>query len=121
MRKEFWLLMTLFQFLDSTVLFVVSTLIKEILKEVKLDKGNIKQVILLTHNIYFHKEVSYEGLHRKGDKPLFWILRRNLKTPIIQPYFEQTQFNLHTICFGEIERMGKKFRNYGTKYNEKNS
>lgn len=75
--------------LDSNVLFVVSTLIKEILKEVKLDKGNIKQVILLTHNIYFHKEVSYEGLHRKGEKPLFWILRRNNKTSVIQSYFEQ--------------------------------
>lgn len=75
--------------LDSNVLFVVSTLIKEILKEVKLDKGNIKQVILLTHNIYFHKEVSYEGLYRKGEKPLFWILRRNNKTSVIQSYFEQ--------------------------------
>lgn len=75
--------------LDSNVLFVVSTLIKEILKEVKLDKGNIKQVILLTHNIYFHKEVSYEGLHRKGEKPLFWILRRNHKTSTLQSYYEQ--------------------------------
>lgn len=75
--------------LDSNVLFVVSTLIKEILKEVKLDKGNIKQVILLTHNVYFHKEVAYEGLYRKGEKPLFWILRRNHKTSTIQPYFEQ--------------------------------
>lgn len=75
--------------LDSHVLFVVSTLIKEILKEVKVDKGNIKQVLLLTHNIYFHKEVSFEGLHRKGEKPLFWILRRNNKTSQLQPYFEQ--------------------------------
>ncbi|MBF0477999.1 MAG: AAA family ATPase [Candidatus Omnitrophica bacterium] len=75
--------------LDSNILFIVSTLIKEILKEVKLDKGNIKQVILLTHNVYFHKEVSYEGLHRKGEKPLFWILRRSHKTSAIHPYFEQ--------------------------------
>ena len=75
--------------LDSNVLFIVSTLIKEILKEVKLNKGNIKQVILLTHNVYFHKEVSYEGLNKKGEKPLFWILRKNNKTTSIQPYFEQ--------------------------------
>jgi len=75
--------------LDSNVLFIVSTLIKEILKEVKLNKGNIKQVILLTHNVYFHKEVSYEGLNRKGEKPLFWILRRNNKLSTIQPYLDQ--------------------------------
>lgn len=75
--------------LDSNVLFIVSTLIKEILKDVKLDKGNIKQVILLTHNVYFHKEVSYEGLHRKGEKPVFWILRKNNSNSTIQSYLEQ--------------------------------
>ena len=37
--------------LDSNVLFIVSTLIKEIIKNVKSEIGNIKQVILLTHNI----------------------------------------------------------------------
>lgn len=75
--------------LDSNVLFVVSTLIKEILKDVKSDKGNIKQVILLTHNVYFHKEVSYEGLNRKGEKPQFWILRKNFKFSTIQHYNDQ--------------------------------
>ncbi len=45
--------------LDSNVLFVVSTLIKEIIKDIKSYIGNIKQLILLTHNVYFHKEVSF--------------------------------------------------------------
>jgi wobble nucleotide-excising tRNase len=75
--------------LDSNVLFIVSTLIKEVLKDVKLDKGNVKQVILLTHNVYFHKEVSFEGLHRKGEKPFFWILRKNNTISTIQPYLER--------------------------------
>jgi len=72
--------------LDSNVLFVVSTLIKEIIKTVKLDEGNIKQIILLTHNVYFHKEVSYEGLNRKGEKSQFWILRKNNKVSTIHFY-----------------------------------
>lgn len=75
--------------LDSNVLFIVSTLIKEILKDVKLDKGNIKQVILLTHNVYFHKEVSFEGSNRKGEKPVFWILRKNNSVSTVQSYLEQ--------------------------------
>lgn len=75
--------------LDSNVLFIVSTLIKEILKDVKAIKGTIKQVILFTHNVYFHKEVSFEGLHRKGEKPYFWILRKNNKITNIQAYKEQ--------------------------------
>lgn len=72
--------------LDSNVLFVVSTLIKEIIKTVKSDLGNIKQIILLTHNVYFHKEVSYEGLNRKGEKSQFWIMRKNNKVSTIHFY-----------------------------------
>lgn len=72
--------------LDSNVLFVVSTLIKEIIKNVKTDVGNIKQVILLTHNVYFHKEVSYERLNGKGEKSQFWILRKNNKLSTIHFY-----------------------------------
>jgi wobble nucleotide-excising tRNase len=74
--------------LDSNVLFIVSTLIKEIITSIKEDNGNIRQLILLTHNIYFHKEVSYEGLNRKGEKSQFWILRKNLKQSTIQFYGE---------------------------------
>lgn len=72
--------------LDSSVLFIVSTLIKELIKNVKGEAGNIKQIILLTHNVYFHKEVSYEGLNRKGEKSQFWILRKNNKISTIQFY-----------------------------------
>lgn len=75
--------------LDSNVLFVVSTLIKEIIKNVKSDIGNIKQLILLTHNVYFHKEVSYEGLNRKGEKSQFWILRKNNNVSTIHFYADK--------------------------------
>ncbi|NOR58069.1 MAG: AAA family ATPase, partial [Sulfurimonas sp.] len=38
--------------LDSNVLFVVSTLIKDIIEKIKSDEGNIKQLVVLTHNVY---------------------------------------------------------------------
>lgn len=41
--------------LDSTVLFIVSSLIKEMIKQIKSGVGNIKQLIVLTHNVYFIK------------------------------------------------------------------
>jgi len=75
--------------LDSNVLFIVSTLVKEIAREIKSDIGNIKQLILLTHNVYFHKEVSYEGLNRKGEKSCFWILRKSNNKSIAHSYAEQ--------------------------------
>lgn len=73
--------------LDSNVLFIVSTLIKEIIKNIKSDTGNIKQIILLTHNVYFHKEVSFEGINRgAGERALFWILRKRNKVTSVQFY-----------------------------------
>jgi wobble nucleotide-excising tRNase len=73
--------------LDSNVLFVVSTLIKEIIKKIKNDTGSIKQLILLTHNVYFHKEVSFiDGRTYINNSTHFWILRKNKKITTIQPY-----------------------------------
>lgn len=73
--------------LDSNVLFVVSTLIKEIIKSIKSDTGNIKQIILLTHNVYFHKEVSFiDGRTKVCNKTNFWILRKNDRVTNIQSF-----------------------------------
>jgi wobble nucleotide-excising tRNase len=63
--------------LDSNILYVVSSLIKGLLKKVREKKGDIKQVILLTHNVFFHKEVSFvDGRSNGCNKTHFWILRK---------------------------------------------
>jgi len=73
--------------LDSNVLFVVSTLIKEIIKEIKSGTGNIRQLILLTHNVYFHKEVSFiHGRTKTCKNTNFWILRKNDKITTLQSF-----------------------------------
>ena len=73
--------------LDSNVLFVVSTLIKDIIKNIKADIGNVKQLILLTHNVYFHKEVSFiDGRTKICNKTFFWILRKNDKITSLQNF-----------------------------------
>jgi wobble nucleotide-excising tRNase len=76
--------------LDSNVLFVVSTLIKDIIKSIKSDKGNIRQIILLTHNVYFHKEVSFiDGRTKFCKETNFWILRKNDKFTNIQSFIRE--------------------------------
>lgn len=67
--------------LDSNVLFVVSSLIKEIIKDIRNGVGNVQQIIVLTHNVYFHKELSNMFLfkdcdHGKELNPYYWILRK---------------------------------------------
>lgn len=63
--------------LDSSVLFIVSSLLKEIIIDIRESKGSIKQVIVLTHNVYFHKEISFfgNGLDKRIDT-YYWILRK---------------------------------------------
>ena len=73
--------------LDSNVLFIVSTLIKELISKIKNNTGSIQQLILLTHNVYFHKEVSFiNGRTQENKETNFWVLRKNKKTTTIQPY-----------------------------------
>ncbi|MCK5491288.1 MAG: AAA family ATPase [Candidatus Pacebacteria bacterium] len=59
--------------LDSDILFIVSHLIKGIFEEIHSGSGDIKQVFILTHNIYFHKEICFKT---KGSHA-FWIIKKN--------------------------------------------
>ena len=71
--------------LDETILFVVSSLIKEEIKAIKRGNSNVKQLLLLTHNIYFHKEVSFIDGRTKEDKDTYyWIIRKNYNISNIQ-------------------------------------
>lgn len=65
--------------LDSDILFVVSSLIKGLFDEVRSGKGQIKQVFIFTHNVYFHKEITFKpGRDKKHTLPeeTFWIIRK---------------------------------------------
>lgn len=73
--------------LDSNILYVVSSLIKEEIKALKKGESNIKQILLLTHNIYFHKEVSFiDGRTKENNETGFWIIRKNENKTTIQSY-----------------------------------
>ena len=74
--------------LDETILFVVSSLIKEEIKAIKKGTSNVKQLLLLTHNIYFHKEVSFiDGRTNKNGDTYYWIIRKKDNISNIQ-FFE---------------------------------
>jgi len=66
--------------LDSDILFIVSSLIRGLFEEVRAGTGNIKQVFVLTHNVYFHKEVSFNS-ERQQDRTMneetFWVVRKS--------------------------------------------
>lgn len=65
--------------LDSDILFIVGSLIKGLFDEVRLGTGHIKQVFVLTHNVYFHKEVTYNRKRPNNavlSEETFWIVKK---------------------------------------------
>ncbi len=91
--------------LDSNVLFVVATLIKDIIKNIKSEIGNVRQLILLTHNVYFHKEVSFiDGRTKTCNKTNFWILRKNDKVTTLQ------SFNMDNPILSSYELLWKELK-----------
>jgi wobble nucleotide-excising tRNase len=65
--------------LDSDILFIVSSLIKQAIEEAGFQNGTIKQVFVLTHNVYFFKEIAFDTA-RSGDAAMkhetFWTIRK---------------------------------------------
>lgn len=64
--------------LDNDILFVVSTLVREIIDIARNNNQDIKQVFVLTHNIYFHKEVTYSHKRRGASLPeeAFFLVKK---------------------------------------------
>jgi wobble nucleotide-excising tRNase len=64
--------------LDSDILFIVGSLIKGLFEEVRAGTGHIKQVFVLTHNVYFHKEVTFNPNRRDiaMNEETFWVVRK---------------------------------------------
>ena len=64
--------------LDSDILFIVGSLIKRLFTEVRNGLGHIKQIFILTHNVYFHKEVTYNPKRKDVamNEESFWIVRK---------------------------------------------
>lgn len=85
--------------LDCDVLFIVSHLIRKTIDEIRSKTSNIKQIIILTHNVYFHKEVTYnkgKGTNKLSDET-FWILRKKNDVSNIVKYDKnpiQTSYEL---------------------------
>lgn len=65
--------------LDSDILYIVSSLIKGVIEEVRSQASQIKQVFILTHNVYFHKEISFHKNRSKSNAMAdesFWMVKK---------------------------------------------
>ncbi|MFP6244827.1 ATP-binding protein [Helicobacter pylori] len=91
--------------LDSNILFIVSVLVKDLMKETMEEKTNIKQVIILTHNTYFYKEITleYDSKCYQG-KYSFWIIRKDNNISKIKDYKENPIKNSYELLWQEVKQ-----------------
>lgn len=71
--------------LDHEILFIVSTLIRRKLKEILENKEDykIEQIFILSHNLYFYKEVSYMDYWCKPKEMHHWNIKKQSDKTII--------------------------------------
>jgi wobble nucleotide-excising tRNase len=90
--------------LDSDILFIVSTLIKLLFEEVRNKVSHVKQVFVLTHNVYFHKEVAFNM--RRGDTAMkeetFWIIRKDGVTSSIEAQVTDPISTYYEMLWAEV-------------------
>ena len=86
--------------LDSNILFVVSSLIRNLFDETKADNIHIKQIFVLTHNVYFYKEVAYEI--EKITSPGFWIVKKSSLGSLVNKYKKNPISSFYELLWEEV-------------------
>lgn len=96
--------------LDSDILFIVSSLIKGLFDEVRAGTGNIKQIFVLTHNVYFHKEVTYNSKrkHVAMNEETFWIVRKPGLVSKIDKHATNPIKTSYELLWAEVRNMDRR-------------
>ena len=92
--------------LDSESLFLVSSLIRQLIDDVRSDKGMVKQVFVLTHNVYFHKEVTLNSkrpVDRKLEEETFWIVKKPNDASILKSYNSNPIKTSYELLWNEVK------------------
>lgn len=88
--------------LDSDVLFLVSSLLRDLFKDIYNKNGLIRQLFILSHNSYFFKEVSY----KKGLRPKetgYWMITKTNNESKILSYNTNPVLSTYEMLWTEIK------------------
>lgn len=102
--------------MDSDVLFIVSSLIRSLFDDMNNGRGYVKQVFVLTHNVYFHKEVSFVSPQRKKDKVksgngaehklgrTYWVVRKSPTGPLLERFKDNPVKTSYELLWDEVRK-----------------
>lgn len=94
--------------LDSNVMFIITSLAKEIVKDCRDGKHGIQQVFILTHNVYFHKEITFLGSRSKWPetKCAYWIISKTNEQTTISFHTNNPISTSYELLWNEIRNVG---------------
>lgn len=95
--------------LDSDILFIISSLIKGLFDEVRSGTGHIKQIFVLTHNVYFHKEVTFNPNRRDVAmrEETFWVVRKSDSISKIEKHNSNPIKTSYELLWCEVRRQDR--------------
>ena len=91
--------------LDSDILFIVSNLIKRLFSDVRTGTGHIKQVFVLTHNVYFHKEITFNKKRTSGklNEETFWIVKKINQSSLVERHNDNPVKTSYELLWNEVK------------------
>ncbi len=73
--------------LDSTVLYIVSSLVKGLIKDVRAGVSDVEQMFILTHNVFFHKETAFIDRRTETCNDInYWTISKDNNISTIRAY-----------------------------------
>ena len=96
--------------LDSEILFIVSSLIKGLFDEVRMGAGHVKQVFVFTHNVYFHKEVTFNARRNNDEatrEETFWIVRMSNALSKLEKHASNPIKTSDELLWAEVRRQDR--------------
>lgn len=96
--------------MDSESLFLVSMFVKDMIEEARGGEGKISQVFLLTHNVFFHKQVNERLRKPKASQTrevVYWMIRKDGTESHVERKVENPVNNTYELLWSEFKRPGQ--------------
>ena len=93
--------------LDSDVLFIVGSMIKQLFRDVRAAGSTIRQIFVLTHNVHFHKEITFDP-QRSADNAMghetFWVVRKPDHFSKVEPHKQNPIKTSYQLLWSELRK-----------------
>lgn len=88
--------------MDADVLFVVSSLVRKLAREARDGSGTVDQLIVLTHNITFHREITYVRADGGDAKTSYYAISKAPTHSIVEHYDQNPVSSTYELLWQDL-------------------